>query len=100
MIPLNGSIPRVLKAIGLLCPGTGLSVLSYKKDRGLHIDAISKNVYIITEFGYLNQEWEVDYPLLKKQLKRIFKREFPRSRFIYLKPRSKKQVQDQGELFS
>ncbi|WP_062260026.1 hypothetical protein [Endozoicomonas arenosclerae] len=99
MIPLNGSMPRVLKDIELLCPGNGLSILSYKKDRGLHVDAISESVYMITEFGYFNQEWEVDYSLLKKQLKRIFKREFPRSRFIYLKPRGKKQAQNQRELF-
>ena len=54
---------------------------------------------MITEFGYFNQEWEVEYALLKKQLKRIFKREFPRSRFIYLKPRGKKPDTNQQELF-
>ncbi|WP_252177807.1 hypothetical protein [Endozoicomonas sp. 4G] len=98
MIPINDSIPRVLKDIQVLSPGSGLSVHSYKKDRGLYIDVLSENLFMITEFGYFNQESEVDYALLKKQLKRIFKREFPRSRFIYLKKRGKKPKAGQQEL--
>jgi hypothetical protein len=64
--------------------GTGLELLSYKRDRGLTIIRGDGNSFRVRERGFVEQEIEVDRAGLPRLLKTLIKREFPRSRKVRL----------------
>lgn len=64
---------------------TGLELLTYKRDRGLRIWYNGKDVYTIKEFGFEYNVIETNFKDLKKLLKTLLKREFPRSKKIRIR---------------
>ncbi|MGL6070679.1 hypothetical protein [Craterilacuibacter sp.] len=62
----------------LPCPGR-LGVSSFKKDRGLWLDKLPDGRCRVSEFGFQSDSRIIDADQLAALLKRIIKREFPRS---------------------
>jgi len=75
---LNKTISTLLK----LPFGSGLEILSYKRNLGVSILRLSEGEIQIIERGYLEQELRLAPEDLTKTLKAIVKREFPRSRKV------------------
>lgn len=74
-------LKRYLKA----CPiGGGIELMSYKRNRTIAVIRSSKESLRIKEKGYNVEEVAIDYAQLDKKLKKMMKREFPRSRKIRL----------------
>lgn len=61
---------------------TGLELMSYKRNRWVAITSLGNKLYAVREKGYVDEELEINYPQLEKHLKKLIKREFPRSRKI------------------
>lgn len=82
MIDISTLIPTLLKRLKALPEGHYLDVRSYKRDRYLYIIKLEQKLYRIVESGFEQNEFEVDESGLKKNLKVLVKREFPRSNKI------------------
>lgn len=83
MIDLGSALPTLLSRLKRLPDGAVLTLLTFKRDRGV---AVRKNGggFEIREFGYRNETVEEDAAGLKKRLKAVLKREFPRSNKVHL----------------
>ncbi len=67
------------------CPaGSGMELLSYKRNRTIAITALGNDRYRLAEKGYLEEEQVFNFVDLQKELKKAMKREFPRSRKVRL----------------
>lgn len=67
------------------CPvGSGIEILSYKRNRTVAVTKKESALYTVQESGYRHQVFEVGENELFKRLKSIIKREFPRSRKLRL----------------
>ncbi len=82
MIDIGGAIPNILTRLKKLDVGHGLELLTFKKDRGLRICKTDSNTFATTEFGFQNENSQTDLKGMKKLLKTVLKREFPRSNKI------------------
>ena len=60
----------------------GIELLTYKRNRGIMITKDPKCLIQVKEWGYHEEEWLVDQSSLSKLLKKLLKREFPRSRKV------------------
>ena len=67
----------------LPCPGR-LGVSCFKKDRGLWLDKLPDGQCRVSEFGFQSDSQIIDAAKLAAVLKRIIKREFPRSYKLHL----------------
>lgn len=76
------TLERALKNSG----DFSLTFYTLKKDRSLAIQRCGQRL-IIQEEGYTSKLWEEDVhsPTLKKQLRALWQREFPRSHKLYFK---------------
>ena len=72
---------RALKKID---PPGGVELLSYKRNRTIAVIKKNSNLLRVRERGYKEQEIELHYDQLGKELKIMIKREFPRSRKVRL----------------
>ena len=79
MIDKTNIIPTLLRRLDKLTVGHCLDVRSYKRDRGLLIIKTAPASYRIIEDGFEKRQLEVAEEGLKKTLKGLVKREFPRS---------------------
>ena len=79
MIDKTNIIPTLLRRLDKLSVGHCLDVRSYKRDRGLLIVKAAPTHYRIIEDGFEARRLEVAEEDLKKTLKTLVKREFPRS---------------------
>lgn len=79
MIDIGGAIPNILTRLKKLPVGEGLELLTFKRDRGLRIRRTGEDAFTATEFGFHAETYEVDLKAMKKLLKAVLKREFPRS---------------------
>lgn len=82
LINIETAQRRVLEIMKKRPVGTGLEVLTYKRNRGLTIIKESNGTYWVRERGYLEEEWIVDEAGLSKVIKTALKRECPRSRKV------------------
>ncbi len=64
--------------------GHGVEILTYKRNRGVTIIKDSKCLLHVSERGYQQKDWLVDQGELPKLIKKLLKREFPRSRKVRL----------------
>nr|WP_321513651.1 hypothetical protein [uncultured Pseudodesulfovibrio sp.] len=79
MLDIAGVIPNTLTRLKKLAPGSGLELLTYKRDRSIHIVKSDDDAFIITESGFQENVFSSDLKSMKKLLRTLLKREFPRS---------------------
>ena len=79
MINISGAIPNVLTRLGKLPVGQGLELLTFKRDRGVRILRVGEDLFSATEFGFHTETVRADLKGMKRVLKAVLKREFPRS---------------------
>ena len=85
MIDLNNAIPVVRQKLEKLEVGGVIELKTYKRARGATIIKIAGGNVRIIEKGYENKEFQIPESRLKKILKIILKKEFPRSKKVRLK---------------
>ena len=83
MIDKEKTIETVCERIGKLPLGHYLDIRSYKRNRSVIIAKMEKELLVI-EDGYVKNRFLIKPEKLKKVLKTLLKREFPRSRKIRL----------------
>lgn len=79
MLDIANVVPNTLTRLKKLTPGSGLELLTYKRDRSVHIVKNNDNAFTITESGFQENTFSSDLKGMKKLLKTLLKREFPRS---------------------
>lgn len=84
MMNIGGAIPNTMTRVKKLAPGQSLELLTYKRDRGILILRTDQGC-TVTETGFNNETFHTDMTGLKKLLKTLFKREFPRSNKIIVR---------------
>jgi len=82
MIDKATALESVLRKLKKLPVGHCIDLRTYKRNRSLLILHIRELEYIIYEDGYETIEHQVAFKGMKKLLKTLFKREFPRSNKI------------------
>ena len=79
MIAIQNVVAIVRQKVEKLAINGVIELKTYKRDRGATIVKISEDCLRITETGFENAEFEVPVSRLKKTLKSVLKKEFPRS---------------------
>ncbi len=79
------ALPEILRWLKKISPGECLQLLTWKRDRYLSIKKQSAQVFFVQERGFVAQDFEVTQDKLKKLLKTLLRREFPRSNKIRTK---------------
>ena len=79
MIDIAGAVLNTLSRLKKLPVGQGLELLTFKRDRGLRIRRTGEDRFAATEFGFRDETVETDLKGMRRVLKSILKREFPRS---------------------
>lgn len=82
MIDKAGAIPTILSMLKKLENGNGLDLRTFKRDRSVTIVRIGENSFSINEKGFETQSFETNLKGMRKLLKTLLKREFPRSNKI------------------
>lgn len=77
-------LQQILAALGKSAPPGGVSVLSYKRDRGIDIMWRENGRVWVRERGYAEREQEATPAELPRLLQTLLKYEFPRSRKLRL----------------
>ena len=75
---------ETLKRLVKLTAGEGLLLQPFKKDRAVCLVALGGSVRIL-EKGFLEKDYVVEQKKIKKELKVLCRREFPRSNKVWLK---------------
>jgi len=86
MIDLGAALPTALSRLKKLPDGATLELLTFKRDRGVAV-RITCDLFEVCEFGYRDETNTEGGAGLKKRLKTILKREFPRSNKIHVRER-------------
>ncbi|QJB55385.1 hypothetical protein [Pseudodesulfovibrio sp. zrk46] len=82
MIDIAGAIPTITSKLKKLPVGKGLDLRTYKRDRSVVILRTAEDGYMVAENGFEKNQFESNFKGLKKLLKTLLKREFPRSNKI------------------
>ena len=81
---------EVMRRLRKMQAGDSLELLTWKKDRSLLLIKRSGDEVEVYESGFLEEEYRIEFRKLKKLLKTLLKREFPRSHKIRIKAESSK----------
>ena len=84
MIDKSKIIETVLERLRNLPTGHYLDLQTYKRNRSVIIAKMAENDLLIIENGYFRERFRLKPNNLKKALKTILRKEFPRSRKIRL----------------
>lgn len=80
MINCDDFVAAVIRQMKSAQPGQGLEVLTFKGDRSITITKTAPDTYLVTEKGFTAAQYpDLSLEKLKKVLKTLEKREFPRS---------------------
>ncbi len=84
MIDISSAIPTILAKLKKMPNGHYIELLTYKKDRSIKIvrvasDNLSELHYLLIQKGYKQEHFQITPEKLKKTLKDLLKKEFPRS---------------------
>ena len=90
MLDKATAVQEVLRRLRKMEAGDSLELLTWKKDRSLLLVKQSENEVVIYERGFIEEEYLVNFNKLKKLLKTLLKREFPRTYKIRVKFRKGK----------
>ena len=86
MIDKAAALTIVLDRAEALPVGRGLDLRTYKRDRSVAVVRLGHDEFEIREDGFEQKTHASSLKGLKKLLRRLLKREFPRSRKIRLHP--------------
>ncbi|MGL1862810.1 MAG: hypothetical protein OCC46_09850 [Pseudodesulfovibrio sp.] len=82
MIDKAGAIPTILTKLKKLPIGHGLDLRTFKRDRSVVILRMADDEYTVKENGFQKETFATDLKGMRKLLKTLLKREFPRSNKI------------------
>ncbi|RUM40112.1 MAG: hypothetical protein DSY70_04405 [Desulfobulbus sp.] len=82
MMDKASAVPVILRRVEKMVPGDSLYLLTWKKDRKLILEKQSADTILVRERGFCQQDFIITHDKLKKLLKILLKREFPRSKKI------------------
>ncbi|WP_457574318.1 hypothetical protein [Desulfolithobacter sp.] len=82
MLDKNAALATVLSRCRKLDPGQAIELLTWKKDRSVRIIRLENGQLRVEERGFERQDFVVHLDKLKKLLRTLIKREFPRSHKI------------------
>jgi hypothetical protein len=84
MLDKSTAIPAIIEQLQKLPPGHAIDLRTYKRNRSVLIVKDAADRYAFQEDGFFQETFEVPEDRLKKTLKTLFKKEFPRSNKIRL----------------
>jgi hypothetical protein len=79
------AIPEIIRRLHKMEPGETLELLTWKRDHSLRLLKQSADAFVFYEQGFVNGRYQVGTAKLKKVLKSLLKREFPRSNKIRIR---------------
>jgi len=79
MLPKSSLIPSILERIKKLPVGHYLDMRTYKRNRFVLIIRTGEDAFHLIEKGFYEEEFDSDLRGLKRLLKTLLKKEFPRS---------------------
>jgi len=79
MLDISTAIPNILQRLDKLPVGHCLDLRTFKRNRSVIIIKKQEECFEIIENGFYQDRFEVQKDKLKKNLKRLLKKEFPRS---------------------
>jgi hypothetical protein len=82
LLNIDSALKLAMERLSRLTPPQGIEILSYKRNRGVSLLLKDNSTIHIRERGYVEEDLFVSMPDVRKQLKKIIKREFPRSRKV------------------
>lgn len=82
MIDKAGAIPTIMTRLGKLPVGHGLDLRTFKRDRSIVITKLGPDEYETKENGFERASFKTDTQSMRKLLKKLLKKEFPRSNKI------------------
>ncbi len=84
MIARSAFIATVISRLKQLPVNHHIDLRPYKRDRSVLIVKESEEMFLVVEEGFISRRFQVPAAKLRKTLKTLLKREFPRSRQIRL----------------
>lgn len=84
MIDISSALPTILSRVKVLPINHFIELFTFKKDRSIKIIKISDDELLVCERGYDNEEFQIPSKKLKKTIKGLIKKEFPRSNKAHL----------------
>lgn len=84
LVNIENGLREALRHLETCKPGQGVEVMSYKRNRTVSLIAAKKDHVQIIENGYKKNELLMHQDKTPKYLRKVFKREFPRSRKVRL----------------
>lgn len=85
MIDLGSALSAALDRLKRLPVGGVVELLTFKRDRGAAILRVDNDVFEVREFGFRDETARADLKGVRKLLKTVLKREFPRSNKVHLR---------------
>ena len=82
MINIDSALKQTVQMLKKMSPPAGLEVLSYKRNRAVVILRQASDRFLVEERGYYQHSQTLSFEELEKNLRIIFRREFPRSRKV------------------
>ena len=82
MLDINGAIPNILTRLKKLPVGKGLDLRTFKRDRSICIMKMGNDEFEAKENGFEQATFKTDTKGMRKLLKTLLKKEFPRSNKI------------------
>jgi len=79
MIDKDTAIPTIMNRVKKLPIGHAIDLRTYKRNRSVVIARTGEDEYDVVENGFEEERFQVDLEKMKKLLKLLLKREFPRS---------------------
>ena len=82
MIDKTSAIETIINKLRKIPVGRGLDLRTYKRDRSVIIMRTNEDLFSVIEDGFEKEQFWTDLKGMKKLLKKLLKREFPRSNKI------------------
>ena len=82
MIDRSNAIPAILTRLRKVPVGSGIELRTFKRDRSVIILRVDEDSFSVREKGFVFETFSTDLKGMRKLLKTLLKREFPRSNKI------------------
>ncbi|WP_320174420.1 hypothetical protein [Maridesulfovibrio sp.] len=82
MIDKDSAIESVMRKLKKIQVGKGLDLRTYKRDRSVVILRKGEDSFLVIEDGFDTERFTEDFKGVKRLLKKLLKKEFPRSNKI------------------
>ncbi|KAB1442161.1 hypothetical protein [Pseudodesulfovibrio senegalensis] len=79
MIDKSSAMNTILRKLDKMDIGQGLDLRTYKRNRAILIRRTGPDSFAVVQAGYESNTFEENGTSIKKRLKTLFKKEFPRS---------------------